>query len=78
MDHGLETWDIARSWVISGRDLASTIKSVSAVSFRSRGFLISLAASPAELSLKAFGVEVLLLSQHNDIAVSQQNTESSE
>ena len=59
MDHSLETRDIAHSWIISSRGLASTVRSVSAASFRSRGFLISLAALPAELSLKAFGVDFL-------------------
>ncbi len=58
MDHGLEIWDIAYSWIISRRDLASTIKSVSAASFRSRAVLFLLAALPADISLITFGVEV--------------------
>ena len=42
MDHGLETWNIERSWIILSRDLASTIKSISAASFRTRAFLCCL------------------------------------
>ena len=61
MGHGLETWDIVHSLTISSRDLASTIKSKSAAIFTVSGFLILLAALPAEFSLIAFGGGSLLL-----------------
>lgn len=79
MGHDLETWDIVHSLIISSRDLAC-------VYYQKRkwregsitGFLIYARSLISRVQLDSAWVGSLLLFQHNDIAVSQQNTRSSQ